>query len=144
MYLPDTKKRSANATRITTALARAHGVVIASPGYHGAPSGLIKNVLDYVEDLREHACPYLDGRAVGLITCASGWQATSTTLMSLRSIVHSLRGWPTPLAVTINSSERVFSADGTPLNAKLGAQLQTVAAQVVGFAWYRNPPLASS
>ena len=139
MYLPEAPERSDNAIRITTALARAQGVVIASPGYHGAPSGLIKNVLDYVEDLREHACPYLEGRAVGLIACASGWQATGTTLITMRSIVHALRGWPTPLAVTINSSEKVFSADGTPLSANLGVQLRAVAAQVVDFARNRGP-----
>ena len=46
-------------------------VVIASPGYHGTVSGLVKNSLDYLEVLREDDRPYLDGRAVGVIAVAS-------------------------------------------------------------------------
>lgn len=80
------------------------GVIIASPGYHGSVSGMIKNALDYVEELRGDARPYLEGRPVGLIAAASGWQAGGSTLQHLRSIVHALRGWPTPLGVVVNSS----------------------------------------
>jgi hypothetical protein len=46
----------------------------------GGISGLVKNALDYVEDLRDHELPYLDGRAVGCIGCAYRRQATTTTL----------------------------------------------------------------
>ncbi|WP_395449637.1 NADPH-dependent FMN reductase [Aminobacter sp. UC22_36] len=86
------------------ALRRCDGVVIASPGYHGSLSGLVKNALDYVEELRGDARPYLEGRPVGLIAAAAGWQAGGSTLQHLRSIVHALRGWPTPLGVIANSS----------------------------------------
>jgi FMN reductase len=79
------------------AIRRADGLIIASPGYHGGMSGLVKNAIDYLEELRDDERPYLDGRAVGCIACASGWQATSMTLTSMRSTVHALRGWPTPL-----------------------------------------------
>src|SRR4051794_34638010 len=43
----------------------AHGLIIGSPGYHGGISGLVKNALDYFEELREDPSPYLDGKAVG-------------------------------------------------------------------------------
>jgi FMN reductase len=33
-------------------LALADGIVLGSPGYHGSISGLVKNALDYAEDLR--------------------------------------------------------------------------------------------
>ncbi len=79
--------------------------MICSPGYHGGVSGLVKNAIDWVEELREDERPYFDGRAVGLIVVADGWQATVTTLTSLRSIVHALRGWPTPLGVAINAAD---------------------------------------
>ena len=72
-------------------------IIVASPAYHGGVSGLVKNALDYVEDLRDAKRPYLDGRAVGCIACAGGWQAAVATLTGLRSISHALRGWPTPL-----------------------------------------------
>src|SRR5262249_37397071 len=93
MYRPQAPASAASA-RVAGAVRRADGVVIASPGYPGAMSGLIKNALDYIEELRDDPRPYLDGRAVGCISCAYGWQATMTTLVSLRSVVHALRGWP--------------------------------------------------
>ena len=46
------------------ALREADGVVISSPCYHGGVSGLIKNALDYVEDMRNDPRVYLDGRVV--------------------------------------------------------------------------------
>jgi FMN reductase len=101
---------------------RADGIVIASPGYHGGVSGLVKNALDWVEELRADERPYFDGRPVGLIVVADGWQATVTTLVSLRSIVHALRGWPTPLGVAINTAARM---DGE------ASQLELLAGQVV-------------
>ena len=125
MYVPDTTVRTNKARHLVDALARCDAVIIASPGYHGGPSGLVKNALDYVEDLREDARPYLDGRAVGCIACASGWQATTTTLVALRSIVHALRGWPTPLGVCINTSAQAHEADEQL--AILGGQVVTMA-----------------
>lgn len=127
MYRPDAEGTSV-ADRFTDAIRRADGVIIASPGYHGAMSGLVKNALDYIEDLRGDARPYLDGRAVGCISCAHGWQATTTTLVSLRSVVHALRGWPTPLGVAINSAEP--GRDPTE-------QLELLGRQVVEFALMR-------
>src|SRR2546426_430119 len=112
MYMTDRSQRSSAAIALVDALAQADGVIIATPGYHGGISGLVKNALDYVEDLRDHERPYLDGRAVGCIVCAYGWQATTTTLVSLRSTVHALRGWPTPLGVAINSAQAVFDDSG--------------------------------
>ena len=115
-------------------LRQAEGVVIASPGYHGTVSGLIKNALDYVEDMAKDERPYFEGRAVGLIAVAAGWQATGTTLATLRSIVHALRGWPTPMAITVNSAQPVFGDNGIVADATLTKQLDILAQQVVGFA----------
>jgi FMN reductase len=126
--------RTAKAEAMIAALRRADGVVIASPGYHGTVSGLIKNALDYIEDMAKDDRPYFEGRSVGLITVAAGWQATGTTLATLRSIVHALRGWPTPMAVTVNSQTPVFGEDGAVSDAALRQQLGILARQVVGFA----------
>lgn len=126
--------RDARASDLVEALRAADGVILSSPGYHGSVSGLLKNALDYAEELAGDAAPYLDGRPVGLITAAAGWQATTTTLSTLRSIVHALRGWPTPLGVTINSQLPVFDADGTIIDVGVARQVDRLAAQVVGFA----------
>ncbi|MFY9208106.1 MAG: NAD(P)H-dependent oxidoreductase, partial [Candidatus Nanopelagicales bacterium] len=47
---------------------QADGLILASPGYHGGMSGLFKNAMDYLEDLREDERPYLHNRAVGCIS----------------------------------------------------------------------------
>jgi FMN reductase len=123
--------------RLVAEARRADGVIIASPGYHGGPSGLIKNALDYLEELRDDDRPYLEGRPVGCIACASGWQATTTTLMSLRSVVHALRGWPTPLGVAINSLATPFGSDGT-IPEPVYEQLEILGRQVAEFALLMN------
>jgi FMN reductase len=108
-------------------------VIIATPGYHGGMSGLVKNGLDHLEALRDDERPYLSGRAVGTIVTAAGWQACGTTLVSLRSTVQALRGWPTPYGATINTAEPVFDEGGAPLDS-IAAGLELVATQVVDFA----------
>src|SRR3979490_3506276 len=47
------------ANRITAELGRADGIIIGTPGYHGGLSGLVKNALDYTEDLRGNHRPHL-------------------------------------------------------------------------------------
>lgn len=114
-------------------LRRADGVIIASPGYHGSMSGLVKNALDYVEDMREDPLSYLADRAVGLVVAAHGWQAGVTTLGALRSVVHALRGWVTPYGAVVNSLETQF-ADGACDQPRVVQQLHLVADEVVRFA----------
>jgi FMN reductase len=107
----------------------ADAVIIATPGYHGGMSGLVKNAIDHLEALRDDERPYLDGRAVGLIVAASGWQACGTTLVSVRSAVHALRGWPTPFGVTVNSAQQHPMADGSfgePVAGALGIMVGEV------------------
>jgi FMN reductase len=133
-YAPERGALGPQTGRLLELARRADGVIVASPGFHGGPSGLIKNALDHLEELRDDERPYLDGRAIGCIVCAAGWQATATTLASLRSTVHALRGWPTPLGVTINSTP---VGDVDPI-AAAAPQLGMLVDQVVGLArWQR-------
>lgn len=115
---------------LVEAVRQADGVLIAAPGYHGTISGLVKNALDYLEDLSKDERPYLDGRAVGLIATAYGDQATMSTLFAMRSIVHALRGWPTPMGATIRTYRELFSPDGECLEDRARMQLELVGAQV--------------
>jgi FMN reductase len=125
------------AHRLVEAVREADGVVLVSPGYHGTVSGLVKNALDFIELLRDEPRPYLDGRAVGCVALAQGWQAAVTTLTALRSIVHALRGWPTPLGAALNTSEVSFDADGRT-DAQVEKTLRTIGEQVVEFAIARS------
>ena len=113
---------------------KADAVVIASPGYHGTVSGLVKNALDYLEELRRDPRPYLDGRPVGVLAVARGWQASVGTLGTLREVVHALRGWPTPLGAAINSAENVFDETGACLVPRVGQMLDLIAGEAMSFA----------
>ena len=90
LYQPDNPERGEGARFLVAELALADGIIIGSPGYHGSISGLVKNALDYAEDLRTDRRPYFSGRAVGCIATAGGWPGAINTLSALRDIVHAL------------------------------------------------------
>lgn len=136
--LPTFDPRPSEITEAQRSLAeticRADGVIVASPGYHGSISGVVKNALDTLELTRAETRPYLSGKPVGTIITADGWQAAGTTLTALRAIIHALRGWPTPFGAALNATTDLFDQAGEPKDAKDAWQLATVAEQVMDFA----------
>lgn len=136
-YGPGTAVASEVARDLVAAVRAADGLIIASPGYHGSVSGLVKNAIDYLEETSKDARVYLDGLPVGLIVTAYGWQATGSTLSTLRSIVHALRGWPTPLGAAIKAHAGLFT-DGACTDPSAAGQLDLVGRQVVEFARLRQ------
>ncbi|WP_280416829.1 NADPH-dependent FMN reductase [Nocardia carnea] len=131
MYNPHDPVRTPEATALVEALRAADAVIVGSPGYHGAISGLVKNALDYVEDMRTDPTVYLDNKPWGCITCAYGWQAAVGTLGQLRGIGHALRAWPTPIGVAINSAEKVWDDTGALIDTGVQGQLELLAMQVL-------------
>lgn len=140
MYAPHELVRTPKANALVAALRRADGVIVASPGYHGAVSGLVKNALDYFEDLRGDSRTYLDNTAWGCISCAYGWQAAVATLGQLRGIGHALRAWPTSLGVAINSTDSVWNTAGELVDTNVRTQLCLLATQVLTFAQSNGRP----
>ena len=133
-FSPENRERTAEQLAFVEAVRAADGIVIATPGYHGGVSGLVKNAIDLLEDLREDRRPYFDGRAVGLIVTAAGWQACGVTLMSMRGIVHSMRGWPTPHGITVNTIAQRIMKEGEITDAALNESIAMQARHVVQFA----------
>jgi FMN reductase len=70
---------------------------------------------------------------VGLIATAAAGRDLGTVLLSLRSVVHALRGWPTPLGVAINERLPAFD-DGGRCLPQTAAHLRMLAEQVAQFA----------
>jgi FMN reductase len=134
IYNPTDSEHPPERSSLVEAVRSADGIIVATPGYHGSVSGLIKNALDSLEPLSGAERPYLDGRAVGCIVVADGWQACGSALASLRAIVHALRGWPTPLGATVNSALKPFDDAGALKDPRDIWQVETVAQQVVAFA----------
>lgn len=141
MYNPHDPARTERATALIAALREADAVIVGSPGYHGGVSGLVKNALDYIEDMRDDSRVYLDNKPWGCISCAYGWQAAVGTLHQLRGIGHALRAWPTPLGVAINSADTIWDEAGALVDAAVRTQLDLLASQVLTFA--RSAPAIS-
>lgn len=134
IYGPDTDNRPEKIKTYLDAIRRADAIVLGSPGYHGTVSGLIKNALDYIEDLSRDDPPYLGGKAVGCAATGFGWQGANAALTTLRQVAHALRGWPAPMGITINSLEQKFSEDAICSDEKAQRQIIILAADLVLFA----------
>lgn len=138
-FNPENPDRSEGQQELVQAVRDADALVIASPGYHGGVSGLVKNAIDLLEDTRSDARAYFDGVPVGLIVSAAGWQAGGVTLAALRGIVHAMRGWPTPVGIAINSIEqKPFAPDGSLVDAGIAASIAMQAKQLMDFALASN------
>lgn len=133
-YSPERCGNVPQAKQLIDALRAADAVIIGSPGYHGGISGLVKNALDYLEEMRADERPYLDGRAIGCIATAAGWQGAVATLTALRSVVHALRGWPTPIGIAINTAEPVVDPSEFGFSVRTGEQIGLMAQQLLQFA----------
>lgn len=143
IFNPQEDSASPERDALVEAVRRADGLIIASPGYHGSISGLVKNALDSLEALRDDARPYFDGRAVGVVVTVDGWQAAGATLGAMRAIVHALRGWNTPMGVALNAAAArdtggLFDGQGRLADRRDAWQVQTMAEQVVDFAQSRR------
>lgn len=134
LYDPRATSRTSQEREFVDAVRKASGVIIASPGYHGSLSGVVKNALDLLEETARDERPYLADMPVGLIATAYGWQATGSTIAALRSIVHALRGWPTPFAAAINTQVTQFDDQGGATDPAVVEQLCLIGRQVARFA----------
>jgi FMN reductase len=112
------------------AVRAADGILLATPGYHGTVSGMVKNAIDYFEELAGDARPYLEGRPVGLIVTAFGHQAANSSMTTLRTIAHALRGWPTPFGAALRVCAESFAPDGSLADEDIAEQLRRVGSQV--------------
>ena len=130
LYTPNLHDRTSDEHEFVAAIREASGLVIASPGYHGSVSGLVKNAIDLIEETAKDTRPYLDDLPVGLVATAYGWAATGSTIAALRSIVHALRGWPTPYAAAVNSASSKFDAEGGCTEPAVAEALMRVGQQV--------------
>jgi FMN reductase len=132
-YDPQATQRSAAARHLVAVLRDADGLIVCSPGYHGALSGLVKNALDYVEDTAADDRAYLTDLPVGCIGVAQGSQAAGAVLADLRSIAHALRAFPTPYGAAVIAGPGAL-ADGQYSDPLVRQRLELVGRQVAEFA----------
>jgi NAD(P)H-dependent FMN reductase len=124
----------AGVARLLAELAKADGLIMVSPAYHGSLSGLLKNALDYVNELAGEERPFLDGRPIGCIALAAGAQGAASTLAGMRTIAHALRGWPTPLGIALHGGYGEAGGTGAPDEEHSQRQLIVMIDQVLSLA----------
>ncbi|SUJ10292.1 FMN-dependent NADPH-azoreductase [Sphingomonas paucimobilis] len=133
-FNPERPERTEEEAAFVAALREADGLVIGTPGYHGGVSGVVKNAIDLLEDLRGDERIYFDGMPVGLIVSAAGMAGGRRHAGALRGIVHAMRGWPTPAGIAINSiAQKPFDGEGTIIDEGVAAQIATQAQQIMAF-----------
>lgn len=72
LYSPERTERTDDEAMLVAAARACHGIIVATPGYHGSLSGPVKNALDLLEDLARDDRTYIDGCAFGAIVTAYG------------------------------------------------------------------------
>ncbi|MGI5351709.1 NADPH-dependent FMN reductase [Streptomyces sp. CA-250714] len=134
LYEPGVEQPTGEARRLLAGVRRANGLVVATPVYHGGMSGLLKNALDHLEDLAQDTPAYLDGRAAGAV--AVGWSehGAAHAVAEVRNAVLCLRGWVTPMSVTVNSADLPPAEDAIWGSPRTVRRLEIMVDQVVEFA----------
>jgi NAD(P)H-dependent FMN reductase len=83
------------------AISQAHALILATPEYHGAVSGVLKNALDLLGP--EH----LEGKVAGVISVLGG-ATNSNALNDLSRILRCCHAWVLPEYIAIARAQAVF------------------------------------
>lgn len=110
-FSPDEESDDANLQYMKTQLKEADGIVLATPEYHGAPSGVLKNALDHV------GFDQFDGKVV-LSVSSTGGAVGVSSLQQLQTIVRNVHGINCPEWISIGGEQRLFGPEGEPSNLK--------------------------
>ena len=132
MFAPENAARTPAALRLIEALRSSDGIILIDASCQGTISGMLKNALDYTEDMAKDSSPYFDGKPVGLIATNVASREMGGMMMSLRSVVHALRGWPTPLGIAISGGTAAFDQEGNCVLPDLARQMRVLVQQVIG------------
>jgi FMN reductase len=139
MYAPHELERTPKALELVSALRDADAVVVGSPGYHGAVSGLVKNALDYIEDLREDPRVYpTTRRGVASAAHTAGrrrWNTGPDAISGARTARPA-----NPLGVAIVFADEIWDDAGGLADSTVQSQLDQLATQLLTrpCAWERR------
>lgn len=110
--------------RLRDTVRNAHGLILATPEYHGGVSGVLKNTLDLM------SFDELSDKVTGLISVLGG-QSNSNALNDLRLIVRWVHGWVIPEQIAIGQAYGAFSSEGKLLDEKLSQRFDQFAQSLV-------------
>lgn len=118
-------------------VAAAELIVLASPEYHGAVSGALKNALDHLPE------GSFRGKLVGLVAVAGGAVSPVATATQLRTISRALGGLVAPCELLVSHSERTVDAEGG-LEPSLQGRTAKFVEELLALSSTLKPPTALS
>ncbi len=118
--------------RLRHDIEQAHGILLATPQYHGGYSGVLKNALDLM-GFRE-----IQGKMIALIGVSGGNLGAPNALNGLRAVGRALRAWVIPDQVSIPEAWKYFDDSGRLQHPELEERLLELGRQVTRFAYLHN------
>lgn len=103
------------------------------PAYHRAMSGVFKNALDFMQLLARDPRPFLQGRAVGLVSLSD-----SSPLGGMAHCVQELRAWLAPTRVTLGDDD--FDEALALRDEAAQRRLRRLVGELAGFVASRTRP----
>ena len=97
--------------RLLDAARWADGMLWASPAYHGALSGAVKNALDFTQFLSKDEPSFLYGKAVGVIGAGAGTIGAVNVVNQLAEIGHALRAQLVSLLVPVPGAYKIYDGE---------------------------------
>lgn len=119
---------SSGVVRLREAVKAADGLILGTPEYHGALSGVLKNALDLM------GFDEFEGKMIGLVGVSGGAMGAHDALNTLRTIGRALHAWVVPTQVAVPLAHKIFRPDGTLTDPKIEDRLRAVGAEVARFA----------
>ncbi len=118
-------------TTLLDAADEAHGVILASPTYHGTISGALKNALDILEVATDDAGSRLGGKVAGLMAVQGGTSGTGVnTLTTMLLAARAMGAWVAPTMVSIPGSREAFDDAGVASSSDIDRRLRALGAEV--------------
>jgi FMN reductase len=114
--------------RLREAVRPAHGIILATPEYHGGYSGVLKNALDLM------GFDEFEGKMLGLVGVAGGRMGAFGAMHSLRDVGRALHAWVIPEQASVPQAWQMFDAQGHCKDAETEKRLKEVGRQVARFA----------
>ena len=113
-----------------------HGMLISSPEYNSAFPAVLKNAIDWASRSEPNEPPLaaFKGKIAGLMSASPGHLGGVRGLAVLRSILSNIGVVVIPTQMTICTANDAFEPDGSLKDERQQAAIESIGAEVVGFA----------
>jgi NAD(P)H-dependent FMN reductase len=121
-----------NAKRFKELLIAHDGFLIATPEYNSSISGALKNAIDWASRAAPGEAPLVcfEDKVVGLMSASPGALGGLRGLMTLRSILSSIRVFVLPDQLAVSRAHEAFDEHGKLKDAKQQAAVEKIGARV--------------